>query len=61
MNYWLYISLFAAAIAVFSMVNVLLARMPNNKKALWFALVVIFPIVGPLIYLLKRKSIVETS
>ncbi|MEQ6168810.1 PLD nuclease N-terminal domain-containing protein [Ekhidna sp. MALMAid0563] len=61
MNYWLYISLFAAAIAVFAMVNVLLARMSNNKKALWFTLVVIFPIVGPLIYLLKRKSIVETS
>lgn len=61
MNYWLYISLFAAAIAVYAMINILMTRMSNNKKMLWFVLVVVLPIVGPLIYLLKRKSIAGAS
>ena len=61
MEYWLYISLFAAAVAVYAMINILMARMPNNKKMIWFAIVIIFPVIGPIIYLLRRKSIVEAS
>jgi uncharacterized membrane protein YhaH (DUF805 family) len=59
MDYWMYISLLAAAIAVYAMVDILMARIANNRKMVWFALIVIIPIVGPMIYLLKKRSLVE--
>lgn len=61
MDYWLYISLFAAAVAVYAMINILMTRMSNSKKMLWFVLVVLVPILGPIIYLVMRKSIVGAS
>lgn len=61
MNYWLFISLFAAALAVYAMINILMTRMSNRKKMLWFALAVLLPIVGPIIYLLKREAIARVS
>ena len=61
MDYWLYISLFAAAVAVYAMINILMTRMSNGKKMLWFVLVVLIPILGPIVYLLMRKSIAGAS
>ena len=57
MNSWIIISIFAATIAIYSMLDVLRSRLPLNRKMVWFAVVVIFPILGPVVYLLKRKAI----
>ncbi len=57
MNYWVYIGVFAVAVAVYSMINILMARFSLNKKMLWFAIVVLIPVLGPMIYLFSRKSI----
>ena len=59
MNYWIFISVFAAAVAVYAMIDILRARIHNHRKMVWFAIIVIFPIVGPMIYLLKKRSLVE--
>ncbi len=58
MNYWVFIAVFAAAAAIFSMINILLSRMAINKKMVWFAFVVLFPLVGPMIYIWKRNTLV---
>lgn len=57
MNYWIYIATFAAAIAIFGMINVLLNRMGRHQKMVWFAIVTLVPIVGPLVYLWRRNSL----
>lgn len=61
MNSWIVISIFAAAIAIYAMLDILRSRMKVNRKMLWFAIVVVFPIVGPIIYLLKRKAIANAN
>lgn len=61
MDYWIYVGVFAVAVAVYAMINILMARFPNNKKMLWFAIVVLVPIVGPLAYLFSKKSIEERA
>lgn len=61
MNIWVYIGVFAVAVAVYAMINILLARFSNNKKMIWFAIVVLVPVIGPLVYLLSRKSIEANS
>lgn len=58
MDQWLIISVFAAAVAVYAMVDILMIRM-YKKKAIWFAIVVLIPIVGPILYLLKKKKLAE--
>lgn len=59
MDQWLIISVFAAAVAVYAMVDILMIRMSYKKKALWFAIVVLIPLVGPILYLLKKKKLAE--
>lgn len=61
MNIWIFIGVFAAAVAVYAMINILMARFSTNKKMLWFAIVVLIPLVGPLAYLFSRKSIEASS
>lgn len=60
MNVWLIIAVFAVALVLVVMVDILRVRMSNNKKMLWFAVAVIFPVVGPLIYLIKKRSLIES-
>lgn len=57
MNIWVYIGVFAVAVAVYAMINILMARFSINKKMIWFAIVVLVPVVGPLIYLFSKRSI----
>ena len=52
------LSVFVVALTIYSMIDVLRTRMSVEKKMLWFALVVLFPVVGPFIYLVRKKSIV---
>lgn len=60
MSYWLYIALFAAAVAVYAMVDILMTQISYNKKMVWFAIIVLLPIVGPMIYLFKKKSLAQS-
>mgnify|MGYP000465817606 CR=1 FL=1 len=60
MSYWLYIALFAAAVAVYAMVDILMTQISYNKKMVWFAIIVLLPIVGPMIYLFKKKSLAKS-
>jgi len=57
MNYGLYLSLLAAAIAIYGMVDILMARMSNKNKMIWFAIVVVLPLVGALIYFIRKPSL----
>ena len=57
MNYWIYFSIFVAALAIISMINVLMIRMSRNRKMLWFAIVTLVPVVGPIVYWFKRRSL----
>lgn len=60
MSYWLYIALFAAAVAVYAMVDILMTQISYNKKMVWFAIIVLLPIVGPMIYLFRKKSLAQS-
>ena len=57
MDYWIYIGVFAAAIAVYAMINVLMGKFSARRRMIWFAIVVLMPVVGPLVYLLNGKAI----
>ncbi len=59
MSYWLTLSIFAAAVAIISMVNILFSHLDSNRKMIWFAIVTLVPIVGPLVYFMKRKSLLR--
>ncbi|WP_462232884.1 PLD nuclease N-terminal domain-containing protein [Ekhidna sp.] len=61
MNIWVFVGVFAVAVAVYAMINILLARFSTNKKMLWFAIVVLVPVLGPLVYLFNRKNIGTSS
>ncbi|MEQ9468061.1 MAG: PLD nuclease N-terminal domain-containing protein [Ekhidna sp.] len=61
MDSWIIISIFAAAIAIYSMIDILQSRISLNRKMVWFAVVVIIPLIGPLVYLLKRKAIANAK
>lgn len=58
MNAWLIIAVFAAGLAVFVMVDILRVKMTYNKKMIWFAIVVLIPLVGPLLYLLRKRNLI---
>lgn len=55
MNIWVFISVIAVALAIYSMIDVLRVRIAVNKKMIWFALVVIVPILGPLVYMFRKE------
>ena len=60
MNYQLYIATVAAALAIHSMIDILMKTWPVKVRIIWFALVVLLPILGPLAYYIRRKGLMET-
>lgn len=49
-------AIIAAAFAIWAMVMVAQSSMTGGQKVLWFILVILFPIVGPVIfYFMKMK------
>mgnify|MGYP003680110396 CR=1 len=42
--------LIAAAFVIWALVDLFNSRLETNKKVLWFALVILFPIVGSVLY-----------
>ncbi len=59
MNYQLYIAIVAAALAIHSMIDILMKTWPVKVRIIWFALVVLIPILGPLVYYIRRKGLME--
>ena len=61
MNFWIMIfSVVVVAIALYTMIDVLRTRMTSTRKMVWFAIVVLLPVVGPAIYFYNRDSIATT-
>ena len=57
MDYWIYIAVFAASLAIFSMIDVLMVKLSVNKKMFWFAVVTLIPILGPAAYFIRKRSL----
>ncbi|MFY0628530.1 MAG: PLDc_N domain-containing protein [Reichenbachiella sp.] len=50
MDIYGFLAILASAVAIWAMVMVSQSDMPGNKKVLWFIIVVLIPILGPLVY-----------
>ncbi|GAB4230299.1 MAG: hypothetical protein Tsb0034_02130 [Ekhidna sp.] len=61
MNNWVYIALVAAALAIHAMIDVIMKRFDYGKKMMWFAIVVLIPLLGPLVYYVRRKSLITQA
>lgn len=46
----------AASMAIWAIIDVIRGTMQMNKRILWVIVVILFPIVGPLIYYFKGRS-----
>lgn len=58
MNFWIMIfSVVVVAIALYTMIDVLRTRMTSTRKMIWFAVVVLVPVLGPAIYFFNKESI----
>jgi len=42
--------LIAAAFVIWALVDIFQSRLETNKKVFWFAVVILFPLVGSLLY-----------
>lgn len=60
MDYQLYLAILAAALSIHSMIDILMKSWPFKVWMPWFALVVLIPVIGPIIYYIKRKSLIES-
>jgi len=61
MDYYIYFALVAAAIAIYAMVDISMRNLPINQKMIWFPIAVLIPIIGPMAYFLRRRSILEKA
>ncbi len=52
----LIIGILAVSLAIWALLDVIRASMDMNHRILWMVLVVLFPVVGPLIYFIKGKK-----
>ncbi len=52
----LIIGIFAVSLAIWALLDVIRASMDMNYRILWMVLVILFPVVGPLIYFIKGKK-----
>lgn len=59
MDYQLYLAILAAALAIHSMIDILMKSWPVKLRMTWFAAVVLLPVIGPLAYYIRRKSLIE--
>lgn len=50
------IALVAAAFAIWALISVAQSKLKNDQKVIWFAVVILLPILGPIIYWFKNKK-----
>lgn len=46
----------AAAFVIWALISVAQSNMKNDQKVIWFAIVILLPILGPVIYWFKHKK-----
>ncbi|XOV91431.1 MAG: PLDc N-terminal domain-containing protein [Bacteroidota bacterium] len=56
----LIVGIIAVSLAIWAIIDVIRSSMNMNQRTLWIVIVIIFPIVGPLIYFLKGKASTST-
>lgn len=61
MDFQLYFALIAAALSIHSMIDILMKSWPATTRLLWFAFVVLVPVLGPVTYYIKRKSMMDAK
>ncbi|MEP1095618.1 MAG: PLDc N-terminal domain-containing protein [Cyclobacteriaceae bacterium] len=54
---WLILGIVGAAIAIFAMVDLSLRSYTRKIRLIWYPIVILVPIIGPLAYYLIRKSL----
>ncbi len=54
---WLIIGLVGASIAIYAMVDLSMRSYTKKTRMIWFPVVILIPILGPLFYFLNRKSL----
>jgi len=55
---WL-IGLIAAAIAIYAMVDLSLKSYTLKVRMIWFPIVILIPIIGPLVFYSMRKKLIN--
>ncbi len=54
---WLIIGIIGASIAIFAMVDLALRSYTRKIRVIWYPIVILLPIIGPLAYYFMRKSL----
>ena len=50
------IGVVVVSLAIFAMVSISMSGMSKEKKMIWFAIVVLVPFIGPVVYYIKRPD-----
>ncbi|MEO9804909.1 MAG: PLD nuclease N-terminal domain-containing protein [Reichenbachiella sp.] len=50
-------ALIVVSFAIWAMVDVAQGRMKTQQKAIWFAVVVLIPLLGPILYYFRRSNL----
>ena len=59
MNTQLYAALVAAALAIYAMVDLSMRRFPLKIKMVWFPIIILVPLLGPLLYYWRRRAMMQ--
>jgi hypothetical protein len=47
---WIVFGIIVISLSIYAMISVVISKMDTNRKILWFIIVAMLPIVGPLAY-----------
>lgn len=50
------IALIAAAFAIWALVSIAQSSIKTDQKVIWFAIVILLPLLGPIVYWFKFKK-----
>ncbi|MFK7953388.1 MAG: PLD nuclease N-terminal domain-containing protein [Ekhidna sp.] len=56
-NLWMYLGVVAVAVAIFAMIDIAIKEYSFRTRLLWLPIVILFPLVGPIVYYSMRKSL----
>ncbi|MEQ9229984.1 MAG: PLD nuclease N-terminal domain-containing protein [Cyclobacteriaceae bacterium] len=56
---WIIVGVIVVTVAIYAMVSISASNMEKSSKMMWFAIVVLIPLIGPLSYYLLRKNPTE--
>jgi hypothetical protein len=47
---WIIFGLVIVTLSIYAMISVVISNMDNNRKILWFVIVALIPVIGPIAY-----------